>query len=230
MLFKGAFCALCHPCNLQGVLEFDCIYIAHLVPWSQSHLGFPCGQHHFPMMDAGGSPFPHNDGASMDGGMMVAVGTIVSSTCCSDPTGGSTVWGPTSMGSALGNSIVPPGGMSGAPVLQHHHFLDVLLSICLAMSESVADSHSCHSRVAETSLCFPLLFPSFWRWCSSDSALQQCSFLLELSCSCSDFVFLITSWYLSRYHDSLPWASSTALSSICATTRGHGVQNASSIR
>ena len=122
------------------------------------------GWGHFPMMEAGGSPFPHNDGSSVDGGITIAVGTVVSSACCSDPTGGSTVWGPTSMGSASGNSIIPPGGTSGTPVLRCCHFLDVLLSVCSAMSESMADSHSWHSCVAETSLCFPLPLPSFWRW------------------------------------------------------------------
>ena len=70
--------------------------------WCHSHspiLVLPSGQGHFPMMEAGGSPFPHNDSASMDGGTMVMAGTVVSSTCCSEPTGGSTLWGPTSMGS-----------------------------------------------------------------------------------------------------------------------------------
>ena len=180
------------------------------------------------MMEAGGSPFPHNDGASVDGGTTVAACTVVSSTHCSDPTGGSNVWGHTSMGSVSGNSVIPPGGTSSGPVSQHHHFPDVLLSICSAMSESVADSHSHHSCFAETSLHFPLSFPSFRRWWSSDSTLRCCSFS-ELSFSCSDLVFLIVSWYLSQYYDSLLWALSTASSSIHTTTCGHAIWNASSI-
>ena len=43
-------------------------------------------------------------------------------------------------------------------------------------------------------------------------------------------MFLIASWYLSWYHDSLPWALSMASSSICATTHGHTVWNGSSIQ
>ena len=38
-------------------------------------LVLPRGQGHFPMMDAGGSPFPHNEGASVDGGISIAAGT-----------------------------------------------------------------------------------------------------------------------------------------------------------
>ena len=137
--------------------------------WCHSHspvLVLPSGRGHFPMMEAGGSPFLHNNGASIDGDMTVAASTVVSSACCSDTTGGSTVWGPTSMGSASWDSIISPDGTSGMPVSQCHHFLDVLLSKCSAMSESVVDFHLCHSHMAETSLCFPLLFPSFRRWCS----------------------------------------------------------------
>ena len=131
-------------------------------------------------------------------------------------------------GFSVGNSIIPLGRMSIVPVSQCHCFLDVLLGVCSAMSESMVDSHSHHSHVAETSLCFPLPFPSFWRWCSLDSALWWQSFS-ELSCSCSDFVFLIASWYLSQYHVSLPWGSSMASSSIRATTCGYTVWNPSSI-
>ena len=62
------------------------------------------------MIDAGGSPFPHNDGASVDGGNTVAAGTTGSGAACgTDPTGGSTVWGPNSISSASGNSVIPPG-------------------------------------------------------------------------------------------------------------------------
>ena len=83
------------------------VFMSHT--WCHGHspvLVLPSGWGHFPMMKAG-SPFPHNDGASVDGGMMVVVGTVVSSACCSDPTGGSTIWGPNSLGSGLGNSIIP---------------------------------------------------------------------------------------------------------------------------
>ena len=34
------------------------------------------------MMDAGGSPFPHKEGASMDGGITIAAGTTGSGTAC----------------------------------------------------------------------------------------------------------------------------------------------------
>ena len=71
-------------------------------------LVLPRGQGHFPMMDAGGSPFPHNNGANVDSGITVAVGTTGSSTACStDPTGGSTLWGPNSTGSAWGIQSFP---------------------------------------------------------------------------------------------------------------------------
>ena len=135
--------------------------------WCHSHslvLILPSGWAHFPVMYAGGSPFPHNNGASVDGSTTVMVGTMVSGACCSDPTGGSTVWGPISMGSASGNVIIPPGRMSSTPVSWCCCFQEVLLSKCSAMSESAADSHSCHSCEAETSICFPLLLSSFQRW------------------------------------------------------------------
>ena len=46
------------------------------------------------MIDAGGSPFPHNEGASVDSGITVAAGTTGSGAACvTDPTGGSTVYG-----------------------------------------------------------------------------------------------------------------------------------------
>ena len=154
-------------------------------------LVLPRGWGHFPMMDAGGSPFPHNDGASMDGGIMVAAGITGSGTTCTiDSTGGSTIWGPSSMGSASGNSVSLPGGTSSTPVLQRLRFLELLLSVCSAMSESKVDSHSCDSRVveAEVSFCFPLPLTSFRRLWSSDSTLQQYSFL-ESNCFCNDFVF-----------------------------------------
>ena len=111
-------------------------------------LVFPRGWSYFPMMDAGGSPFPHKEGASVDGGITIMAGTAGSGTACAtDPTRGSTVWGPSSMGSASGNSGSPPGGMSSAPVSWHCRFLELLLSVCSAMSESEADSHSRHSHV-----------------------------------------------------------------------------------
>ena len=115
------------------------------------------------MMDAGGSPFPHNNSASMDGGTGVATGTVVSGAFGSDQTGGSSVLEPISSGSALGNSIIPPYGTSGVPVSCCCHFLEVLLSGCSAMSESEVYSHSYYSCEAETSLCFPLFLSSFWR-------------------------------------------------------------------
>ena len=184
------------------------------------------------MIDAGGSPFLHNEGASVDSGITVTAGTTGSgATCVTDPIGGSTIWGPSSMGSVSGSSGRSPDGTSGAPVSRRHHFLELLLSVCSAMSESEADSHSCHSRVveAEVSFCFPFPLTSFRRSWSSDSALQQHSFL-ESSCSCNDFVFFTASWYLSRYHDNLLWALSTASSSMHSTTRGHAVRNANSIQ
>ena len=94
---------------------------------------------HFPVMDAGGSPFPHNDGASMDSGTGVTMGTVVYGAFGSDPTGRSFVLGPISSGSASENAIIPLYGTSGVPVLCHHHFLEVLLSSCSAMSESESD-------------------------------------------------------------------------------------------
>ena len=137
---------------------------------------------HFPVMDAGGSPFPHNDGASIDSGSGVAIGTVVSGAFCSDPMGGSSILGPISSGSALGNAITPPYGMSRAPMLCCHHFLEFLLSSFSAMSESEVDSHSHHSCDAETSLHFPLFLSSFLRWCSLNYALWRHSFS-ESSCS-----------------------------------------------
>ena len=66
------------------------VFMSHT--WCHGHcpvLVLPRGQGHFPMMDAGGSPFPHNDGASVDGGIMVTAGTTGSGTACAtDPTGG----------------------------------------------------------------------------------------------------------------------------------------------
>ena len=139
-------------------------------------LVLPRGRGHFPVMDAGGSPFPHNDGASVDGGITVAAGTTGSGTAyATDPNGGSTVWGPSSMGLVSGNSGSPPGGTSGAPVLWHHRFLKLLLSVCSAMSESKADSHSRHLCVveAEVSFCFPFPLTSFRRlW--SELILKAC--------------------------------------------------------
>ena len=158
-------------------------------------LVLPRGWGHFPVMNAGGSPFPHKEGASMDGGITIAAGTTGSGTACAtDPTGGSTVWGPSSMGSASGNSGSPPGGTSSALVSWHCHFLELLLSICSAMSESEVDSHSRHSRCveAEVSICFPFPLTSFQRSCSLDSALRWRSFL-ESSCSCSDLAFFTAS-------------------------------------
>ena len=167
----------------------------------------------------------------MDGGITVTAGTAGSGTACvTDPTGGSTVWGPSSMGSASGNSGSPPGGTSGALVSWRCHFLKLLLSICSEMSESEADSHSCHSCVVEPEVSFCLPFPltSFQRLWSLDSPLRQHS-LSESSCSSNDFVFFTASWYLSQYHDNLLWASSIASSSMCSTTHGHAIQKAYSI-
>ena len=59
------------------------------------------------MMDAGGSPFPHNDGASIDAGAKDVMGTMVAG-ASSDPTGGSSTLGPTSTGSASENAIILP--------------------------------------------------------------------------------------------------------------------------
>ena len=118
------------------------------------------------MIDAGGSPFPHKEGASVDGGITVTVGTIGSGAACVlDPTGGSTVCGPNSMGSMSGSSGMSPEGTSGVLVSRHCHFLELLLSVCSAMSESEADSHSGNSRdvEAEVSFCFPFPLTSFWR-------------------------------------------------------------------
>ena len=92
-------------------------------------LVLPRGWGHFLMMDAGGSPFPHthNEGASMDGGITIVAGTTGSGTACTtDPTGGSTVWGPSSMGSVLGNSGSPPGVISRALVSWRRRFLELL--------------------------------------------------------------------------------------------------------
>ena len=81
--------------------------------WCHGHcpvLVFPRGRGHFPVIDAGGSPFPYNEGVSVDGGITVAAGTPGSGAACvTDPTGGSTVWGPSSIGSASGNSVIFPG-------------------------------------------------------------------------------------------------------------------------
>ena len=195
-------------------------------------LVFPRGWSHFPVIDAGGSPFPHNEGASIDSGITVAAGTTGSGAACViDPTGGSTVWGPSSTSSMSGSSGMSPEGTSSALVSRRCHFLELLLSVCSAMSESKADSHSCHLRdvEAEVSFCFPFPLTSFWRSCSSDSTLQRRSFS-ESSCSCNDLAFFTTSWYLSQYHDSLPWALSMASSSMRSTTRGHAVRKANSIQ
>ena len=162
--------------------------------WCHGHcpvLVLPRGQGHFPMMDAGGSPFPHREGDSVDGGITVVAGTTGSGTACAtDPTGGSTVWGPSSMGSASGSSGSPPGKTSGAPVSWHRCFLELLLSVCSAMSESEVDSHSRDSHVVEAkvSFCFPFPFTSFQRLWSLDSALWRHSFS-ESSCSCRDLAF-----------------------------------------
>ena len=166
--------------------------------WCHRHcpvLVLPRGWGHFPVMDAGGSPFPHKEGASVDGGITITAGITGSGmACATDPTGGSTVWGPSSMGSASGNSGNPPGGTSGAPVSWRHHFLKLLLSVCSAMSESETDSHSCHPCVveAEVSFCFPFPLTSFRRSWSSDSTLWRRSFLES-----RDFMFLIASWYMA---------------------------------
>ena len=78
------------------------------------------------MMDAGGSPFPHKEGASVDGGITVAAGITGSGmACATDPTGGSTVCGPSSMGSALGSLGSSPDGTSGTPVLWRRRFLEL---------------------------------------------------------------------------------------------------------
>ena len=76
------------------------------------------------MMDAGGSPFPHNEGASVNGGTEVATGTAVSIAFSSDPKGGSSILGPISLGSASGNVIIPLYGTSGMLVSHHHCFLE----------------------------------------------------------------------------------------------------------
>ena len=130
MLLKGVFCTHCHPCNLQGILEFNHINITHLVPQSQSCLGFTKWMGPFPCDGCGGVSLPHNDGASVDSGTRVMVGTVVFSAFCSDPMGGISILGPISLGSASGNAIIPPYGTSGVPVLHHCHFLEVLLSSC----------------------------------------------------------------------------------------------------
>ena len=81
-------------------------------------LVLPRGQGHFPVIDPGGSPFPHNEGASIDGGITVAAGTTGSGAACvTDLAGGSTVWGPSSMASVLGSSGRSPDGTSGAVFL-----------------------------------------------------------------------------------------------------------------
>ena len=132
--------------------------------------------------------------------------------------------------------IIPPYRMSGAPVLHHCCFLEPLLSICSAMSESKAESQSCHSHEAGVSFCFPKVLTSLWRVSSLAlssvclvSALWQCSVSGE-SFSSSDFAFLVTSSYQLQYHDSLLWASSMASSSMCVTICGYTVQNASPIQ
>ena len=46
------------------------------------------------MIDAGGSPFPHNEGASVDGGIAVTAGTTGSGAACvTDLTGGKAPYG-----------------------------------------------------------------------------------------------------------------------------------------
>ena len=57
-------------------------------------------------MEAGGSPFPHNDGASVDTGAEDVMGIIVAGAFF-DPMGGSSTLGPTSTGSVLENAIIP---------------------------------------------------------------------------------------------------------------------------
>ena len=60
------------------------------------------------MVDAGGSPFPHNEGASVDGGTEVVMGTVVPGAFSSDPMGRSSVLGPISLGLGLGNATISP--------------------------------------------------------------------------------------------------------------------------
>ena len=104
-------------------------------------LVFPRGRGHFPMIDAGGSPFPHNEGASVDGGITIAAGTTGSGAACViDLTGGSTVCGPNLTGSMSGSSGISPEGTSGAPVSRCCHFLELLLSICSARAQGRSGS------------------------------------------------------------------------------------------
>ena len=58
-------------------------------------------------MDAGGSPFSHNNSASMDTGTKDVIGTTVVS-ASSDSVGGSSTLEPTSAGLVSGNAIIPP--------------------------------------------------------------------------------------------------------------------------
>ena len=89
MLFEGAFRALA-ICNAFRNLT---ALMSHA--WCHGRcpiLVFPRGQGHFPVIDAGGSPFPHNKGVSVDGGNTIAAGTTGSGAAyVIDPTGGSTV-------------------------------------------------------------------------------------------------------------------------------------------
>ena len=132
------------------------------------------------MMDAGGSPFPHNEGASVDGGTEVVTSTVVSGAFSSDLMGGSSVLGPISPGLASGNVIIPPYGMSRTLVSCHRCFLELLLSYHSAMSEFEVDSHSRQLHGAGISLCFPLVFASERRRWSAASALWQCFLSVEL--------------------------------------------------
>ena len=156
-------------------------------------LVLPSRRGHFPVMDAGGSPFPHNDGASMDAGAKDVTGTAVAG-ASSDPTGGNSTLGPTSAGSVLEHAIIPLYGMSRVPVSHRCHFLEDLLSVHSAISESRVNFHSCHSHDVGVSLLFPPVLTSLQRLSSSASALWWHS-LSEGSFSSSDLTPLVASLY-----------------------------------
>ena len=147
-------------------------------------------RHSFPVMYAGGSPFPHRGSIDPIGmGSMILVGrgmfgpSLLIPVC---PIEGRTFPGLTFMGGASGNGIIPLAGSSGAVWSHLHCFLEPLLGVHSAVSVSESDSHSCHLHENGDALHFPNDLTSFWRLLSSVlsldcfvSTLQQQSFSEE---------------------------------------------------
>ena len=165
-------------------------------------LDFPSRWGSFPIMDAGGSPFPHGgsvDPVGMDSTIPIGRGksgpSFPNFVC---PINGRTCPGPTSMGVVLGNGIIPLEGSLGAACSCLRHFLEPLLSIHSSVSESNSDSHLCHSHDTGEALHFPNVLTSFWWLLSSVpsldclvSALQRWSFSEESFSSRAFMLFLL---------------------------------------